>query len=164
MTTRVTKPIHEPLSWIPNVDSEVPRWCKYQFFSCVNTIPKCIAQRLYPYLDIVRISNRFQLPPPPPPDKMAAIFQRTCSNVFSRMKMLEFGLKFHWRMNGDKPLCKPMLVTLPIHICVTWPQWVHMGFFGVKYNCSHKHKRLNPWADAVHWSHVHAAPHINGGW
>ena len=29
-----------------------------------------------------------------------------------------------WRRPGDKPLSEPMLVSLPTHICVTWPQWV----------------------------------------
>ena len=29
-----------------------------------------------------------------------------------------------WRWSGDKPLFEPMLVSLPTHICVTWPQWV----------------------------------------
>ena len=30
-----------------------------------------------------------------------------------------------WRRSGDKPLSEPMLVSLPTHICVTWPQWVN---------------------------------------
>ena len=29
-----------------------------------------------------------------------------------------------WRWPGDKPLSEPMMVRLPTHICVTWPQWV----------------------------------------
>ena len=29
-----------------------------------------------------------------------------------------------WRRPGDKPLSEPMMVILPTHICVTWPQWV----------------------------------------
>ena len=29
-----------------------------------------------------------------------------------------------WRRPGDKPLSEPMLVSLPMHICVTLPQWV----------------------------------------
>ena len=29
-----------------------------------------------------------------------------------------------WRRSGDKPLSEPMMVSLPTHICVTWPQWV----------------------------------------
>ena len=28
------------------------------------------------------------------------------------------------RRSGDKPLSEPMMVSLPTHICVTWPQWV----------------------------------------
>ena len=30
-----------------------------------------------------------------------------------------------WRWPGDKPLSEPMMVRLPTHICVTWPQWVN---------------------------------------
>ena len=53
------------------------------------------------------------------------------------MKMLEFWLKIHiinsipaldqimaWCHSGDKPLCEPMMVSLAMHICITWPQWV----------------------------------------
>ena len=29
-----------------------------------------------------------------------------------------------WHRSGDKPLYEPMMVSLPTHICVTWPQWV----------------------------------------
>ena len=29
-----------------------------------------------------------------------------------------------WRRPGDKPLFKPMMDSLPTHICVTRPQWV----------------------------------------
>ena len=39
-----------------------------------------------------------------------------------------------WRRPGDKPLSEPMMVRLPMHICVTRPQWVnctgpHPGYF-----------------------------------
>ena len=27
-----------------------------------------------------------------------------------------------WRRPGDKPLSEPMLVRIPTHICVAWPQ------------------------------------------
>ena len=30
-----------------------------------------------------------------------------------------------WRRPGDKPLSEPMMVSLPMHICVTQPQWVN---------------------------------------
>ena len=30
-----------------------------------------------------------------------------------------------WRRPGDKPLSEPMMVSLPMHICVTRPQWVN---------------------------------------
>ena len=29
-----------------------------------------------------------------------------------------------WRRSGDKPLSKPIMARLPMHICVTRPQWV----------------------------------------
>ena len=29
-----------------------------------------------------------------------------------------------WRRSGDKPLCEPMMFSLPTHICVTRAQWV----------------------------------------
>ena len=29
------------------------------------------------------------------------------------------------RQTGDRPLSKPMMVRLPMHICITWPQWVN---------------------------------------
>ena len=29
-----------------------------------------------------------------------------------------------WRRPGDKPLSEPMIVSLPMHICVIWSQWV----------------------------------------
>ena len=31
-----------------------------------------------------------------------------------------------WCRPGDKPLSKPMMVSLPTHICVTRPQWVNV--------------------------------------
>ena len=31
-----------------------------------------------------------------------------------------------WRRSGDKPLSAPMMVSLPMHICITRPQWVNM--------------------------------------
>ena len=30
-----------------------------------------------------------------------------------------------WRRLGDKPLSEPMVVKLPMHICVTRPQWIN---------------------------------------
>ena len=35
-----------------------------------------------------------------------------------------------WRRPGDKPLSEPMLVIVPTHICVTWPQWVNIKQWG----------------------------------
>ena len=69
---------------------------------------------------------------------MDAISQTTLSIAFSRMKMLEFSLKFvpkgpinnipalvqimAWRRPGDNPLSEPVMVSLMTHICVTRPQ------------------------------------------
>ena len=36
-----------------------------------------------------------------------------------------------WRCSGDKPLSEPMMVSLPTHICVTWPQWVNKALFSL---------------------------------
>ena len=33
-----------------------------------------------------------------------------------------------WRRPGDKPLSEATMVRLPMHICVTWPQWVNVHF------------------------------------
>ena len=49
-----------------------------------------------------------------------------------------------WHRPGDKPLSEPMMVRLPMHICVTQPQWVNhllhhqeqtSDKFSSKYNC-----------------------------
>ena len=32
-----------------------------------------------------------------------------------------------WRWPGNKPLSRPMMVSLPMHICVIRPQWVNIG-------------------------------------
>ena len=34
-----------------------------------------------------------------------------------------------WRRPGDKPLSEPMMVNLPMHLCVTRPQWVKVTTF-----------------------------------
>ena len=39
-----------------------------------------------------------------------------------------------WHQPGDKPLSEPMMVSLLMHICVTWPQWVNWGL-AQKYGC-----------------------------
>ena len=33
-----------------------------------------------------------------------------------------------WRRPGDKPLSEPMMVNLPMHMCVTRPRWVRSQF------------------------------------
>ena len=32
-----------------------------------------------------------------------------------------------WHRPGNKPLSEPMMVTLRMHICITWSQWVKSG-------------------------------------
>ena len=34
-----------------------------------------------------------------------------------------------WHWPGDKPLCEPMMVSLLMHICPTWPVWVKKHLF-----------------------------------
>ena len=78
-------------------------------------------------------------------DKMVAISQTIFSNKYFSNKVFEFRLTFHWtlflrvqltifqhlvqimawRPPGDKPLSEPMMVWLPMHICVIRPQWVN---------------------------------------
>ena len=36
-----------------------------------------------------------------------------------------------WCLPGDKPLSEPMVVSLPMHICITRPQWVKRWALGV---------------------------------
>ena len=42
-----------------------------------------------------------------------------------------------WRRPGNKPLSKPVVVSLLTHICVTWPHWVDSLTLG-RYCCNHK--------------------------
>ena len=81
-------------------------------------------------------------------DKWPTIFQMTFSNGFSWNEnvwiAINISLKFvprglinyiptlvqvmAWRRPGDKPLSEPMMVRLPMHICVTRPQWIKSRF------------------------------------
>ena len=86
------------------------------------------------------------------PRQKAAIFQTTFSNAFSWMKIYQFRLEFpintipslnqimDWRRLGDKPLSKPMMISLPMHLCVTWPRWVSHRNTCLSINFLH-HKR-----------------------
>ena len=58
----------------------------------------------------VRISIKISLKfvPKGPNNNIAALFQNMA-----------------WDHPGDKPLSKPMMVSLPMHICVTRPQWIN---------------------------------------
>ena len=37
-----------------------------------------------------------------------------------------------WRRSGNKPLSEPMLVSLPMHLCLTRPQWVNRNIVGTR--------------------------------
>ena len=41
-----------------------------------------------------------------------------------------------WHRPGDKPLSEPMMISLPMHICVTRPQWVKW-WLSLSLNCQH---------------------------
>ena len=47
-----------------------------------------------------------------------------------------------WHRPGDKPLSEPMMVRLPMHLCITQPQWVNVFM-------KHKLKR-NPFLWLLH--------------
>ena len=50
-----------------------------------------------------------------------------------------------WRCPGAKPLSEPMMVSLPTHICVTWPQWVKGEQLPTKFTgtvMSHAHTHM----------------------
>ena len=36
-----------------------------------------------------------------------------------------------WCLSGDNPLSEPMMASLLMHICVTWPQWVKCHHFAL---------------------------------
>ena len=48
-----------------------------------------------------------------------------------------------WRRSGDKPLSKPMMLSLLTHICVTRPQWVNFVSTFCEINI-----RWTPWKSA----------------
>ena len=76
---------------------------------------------------------------------MAAISQTKFAQTFPWKKVYEVCLRFHWRLfrifqltnipalvkiitwprSGNKPLSEPMMISLLIHICIIWTQWVN---------------------------------------
>ena len=36
-----------------------------------------------------------------------------------------------WHLSGAKPLSEPMMISLLMHICITWPQWVMLCLKGI---------------------------------
>ena len=55
-----------------------------------------------------------------------------------------------WRRPGDKPLSKPMIVSLLTHICVTRPQWVNYAYFTVIQRGAEVHS-VKTWAYLASW-------------
>ena len=54
-----------------------------------------------------------------------------------------------WRRPGDKPLSEPMMVSLPMHICITRPQWVNQKITVIKELCNN----CNIWMDfQIQWN------------
>ena len=47
-----------------------------------------------------------------------------------------------WRRPGDKPLSEPMMVRLPMHTCVTRPQWVKQHW-RIRMHASYEYKRIS---------------------
>ena len=79
------------------------------------------------------------------PRQIAAILQTIFSNAISWMKIYYFRFemslkvvpegpiynipalirKMAWRQSGDRPLSELMMVSLLMHVWITWPQWVN---------------------------------------
>ena len=56
-----------------------------------------------------------------------------------------------WRRPGDKSLSKPMLVSLPTHICVTRPQWVNQPIVPVLQPPLHMSLALGQYLIRAQW-------------
>ena len=52
-----------------------------------------------------------------------------------------------WRRPGDKPLSEPMMVSLPTHLCVTWPQWVKPPMVPLKFLMKTSYRARSPSGD-----------------
>ena len=70
-----------------------------------------------------------------------------------------------WCWPGDKPLSKPMMVRLPMHICVTQPQWVttlRLRWNGCQLVADDVFKCIlfnQPWwIKMSHWANILALP------
>ena len=116
-------------------------------------------------------------------DKMATVWQTTLSNAFSRMKMYDFRLRFHfvpkgpisnfptlvqimaWRRLGDKPLSEPMFACSPMHICVSRSQCVN-GWYGQRGTGKKEsgvHITGGNHDDVIKWKHFpHYYPFVRG--
>ena len=63
--------------------------------------------------------------------------------------------KMAWHRPGDKPLSFPMMVSLPMHICVTRPKWVK-AFHQIYWN----HATLQCCSSLPGWNGCHFADNI----
>ena len=57
-----------------------------------------------------------------------------------------------WRRSGNKPLSEPMMVRLPTHLCVTWPQRVKWKRI-IAFSCTAEYR--------VPGSHISSVKHEN---
>ena len=62
-----------------------------------------------------------------------------------------------WRRPGDKPLSEPMIVRLPMHICIIWPQWVKILAAGGVNHLPYTVKTMGsvPEGSTVQWHPFH---------
>ena len=60
-----------------------------------------------------------------------------------------------WRLPGDKPISEPMMVRLPMHICVTRPQWVLRRYeFVITFGHGNTLCKTRPIVSGINWSPV----------
>ena len=155
------------------------KWCKWLLMKSINKYTKCRIFVGFPYsydgfclcIGVKSLTHWGR-------DQIDTISQTTFPNAFSRMKMNEFRLGFHWslfsprislkfvpkvrinnipalvqimawRRPGDKPLSEPMMASILTHICVTRPQWVKETTHLWKVNI--KSKKRHIYIPPNHW-------------
>ena len=148
------KPLSEPMLFYwqlePTKYNSIQFYLKFKRCRSRKCTWKCRLQKWRPSCVSLNVSTHSGL------DKIATISQTTISNAFSWMKMYEFRLRFRrslklvpkvpisnvlilvqimaWLRPGEKPLSKPMMVSLLTHISDTWPQWVKSYMLMVIWN------------------------------
>ena len=95
---------HHPASilWVEMLNSLRPRWNRRHF---ANNVFKCTFLNENEWI-LLRISPKF-------------VPKVQINNIPTLVQIMT------WRRPGDKPLSEPMTVRLPMHICITLPQWVN---------------------------------------